>query len=82
MGSWTVKNETVFSNTTLTATDFDAIGDTYLFPAFTGTASSITHLAVGNVIMFKTVGQKLGLIKINQITSRGDYASIDVIVEQ
>jgi len=82
MGSWTVKNETLFSSTSLTAGDFDAIGNTYLFPAFTGTASSITQLAVGDVIMFKTVGQKLGLIKINEITSRGDYTNIDVIVEQ
>jgi hypothetical protein len=82
MGSWTIKNATMFATTSLTAEQFDAIGTTYTFPAFEGTDSSITGMEVGQVIMFETVGNKLGLIKINQVGSRGDYASIDVIVAQ
>jgi len=82
IGNWTVKNATLFAATDLTVAEFDAIGDTYKFPAFTGSASSYKQLEAGDVIMFKTVGEKVGYIKINEVTSRGDYASIDVIVSE
>jgi len=82
INDWTIKNATLFSATDMTADEFDAIGDTYKFPAFTGSASSYNQLEAGDVIMFKTVGEKVGYIKINEVTSRGDYASIDVIVAE
>ncbi len=82
IGNWSVKNATLFAATDLTVAEFDAIGDTYQFPAFTGSASSYNQLEAGDVIMFKTVGEKVGYIKINEVTSRGDYASIDVIVAE
>ncbi len=82
ISAWTTKNETLFAATTMSVEEFDAIGATTTFPEFTGTASSITQMGVGDVIMFKTVGQKLGFIKINQISSRGDYTSVDVIVAE
>ena len=82
IGDWTTKNETMFATTNITADEFDAIGDVFDFPAFTGDMSGITNLESGDVIMFKTVTDKLGLIKINQINGRGDHVSLDVIVAE
>lgn len=78
------KNETRFNTTTMTAAQFDAIGETYQFPAFdTSTQKTIiNNLTEGQVIMFKTEQGKLGLIKVFDLYTRGDRASIDVIVQQ
>lgn len=82
IGDWTTKNETMFATTDMTAEEFDAIGDEYEFPEFTGDMSAITKLENGNVISFKTVNDKLGLIKVNQINGRGDHISLDIIVAE
>ena len=82
ISDWTTKNATMFATTSITADEFDAIGDIYDFPAFTGDISGITNLESGNVIMFKTVADKLGLIKVNQINGRGDHISLDVIIAE
>lgn len=82
IASWTTKNATLFATTNITTEDFNAIGDKYEFPKFTSNLSDINHLEAGNVIMFKTVGEKLGLIKVNQINGRGDHISLDVIVAE
>lgn len=82
LASWTTKNATMFVMTTITAAEFDAIGDTYVFPELTADLSGITSLTNGNVIMFKTVNNKMGLVKINTINGRGDYINIDVIVAE
>ena len=79
---WTTKNETLFAATDMTAAEFDAIGDVYEFPEFTGDLSGIENLVAENVIMFKTVNDKLGFIKVNQINGRGDHVSLDVIVAE
>ncbi len=77
---WTTKNATLFVKTDMTAAEFDAIGDTFVFPEFTGGASGITNLATNDILMFKTVNNFLGLIKVNSINGRGDFVSLDVIV--
>jgi hypothetical protein len=82
LASWTTKNETIFVKTAITAAEFDAIGETYVFPELTDGTSGITSLANGNVILFKTVNDKMGLIKINSINGRGDYINLDVIVAE
>lgn len=82
IGEWTTKNATLFATTEITVEEFDAIGDVYEFPEFTGDQSGIAHLENGNVIMFKTVGEKLGLIKIDQINGKGDHVTLDVIVAE
>lgn len=82
IGDWTTKNATLFGSTDITADDFNAIEEEYVFPEFTSELSAITQLEAGNVIIFKTVGEKLGLIKVNQINSRGDQINIDVIVAE
>ncbi len=82
ISDWTTKNQTLFASTTLTAEDFDAIGEMYEFPEFLGTASGITNLESGDVIMFQTVGMKVGYIKVNSVNSRGDYMNLDVIVQE
>lgn len=79
---WTTKNETMFATTTMTAEEFDAIVDVYEFPEFTGDMSGVNQLVAGNVISFKTVNDKLGLIKVNQINGRGDHVSLDVIIAE
>lgn len=81
LDTWTTKNETLFQITTLSAADFDAIGTDYTFPEFTGTDSRATQLAAEDVVMFQTVADKLGLIKVNSINAKGDIVNIDVIYQ-
>lgn len=78
---WTTKNNTLFASTDITVEAFDNIGDTYTFPEFTGTDTGITELENNMVIMFKTAGEKMGLIKVNSINGRGDFISLDIIVQ-
>lgn len=82
MSGWTVKNKTLFQETTMTATEFDAIGSSYNFPEFTGTATIANQLEVGDVVYFETVLGKLGYFKVVNLNSRGDYADIEVIVQK
>lgn len=84
LGSWTTKNATRLYLTTMTAAEFDAIGDLHIFPEFntTAAASKVNQLANGNVLIFKTVGGKLGYIKIVDLYSKGDKLKMDVIVQK
>jgi hypothetical protein len=84
LNDWTVKNQTKFNATTMTAAEFDAIGSTYVFPEFnTTTAASLTYnLVDGQVVYFKTQAGKHGYIKVVDLYSRGDMAKFDVIIEQ
>ncbi len=82
IAGWTTKNGTMFMETTIDAATFDAIGTEYTFPTFENTTTDITNIVSNQVVMFQTVDNKLGLIKINSINSRGDYAIVDVIVSQ
>lgn len=79
---WTTKNGTLFNSTQITAAEFDAIGTVYQFPEFSGNLTAVTQLSSGDVIMFKTVGDKLGLIKVNEINGRGDNVSLDILVAE
>lgn len=81
LDGWTNKNGTLFQTTDITSDDFDAIGSTYSFGDFTSELSAITQLDNNQVIMFKTWDNKLGLIKVVSINSRGDYAILDVIAQ-
>ncbi len=80
INDWTTKNATLFVKTDMTAAEFDAIGDTFVFPEFTNGTSGITNLATNDILMFKTVNDFLGLVKVNSINGRGDFVSLDVIV--
>lgn len=77
---WTLLNETLFQMADISGADFDAIGGTYTFPEFTGTADDIKNLANGDVIYFKTVNDKYGFIKVNSINGKGDVCNIDLKV--
>lgn len=81
---WTNKNQTRFNTTNITAAQFDAIGDTYQFPVFNmgSQTTKVNALAEGQVVLFKTQGGKLGLIKVVDLYSRGDLAKVDVIVQK
>ena len=65
----------------INASEFDAIGDSYDFPEFTGTVDDINNLEAGDVVFFKTTKNKLGYLKVNSINGKGDYINIDLIVE-
>ena len=78
---WTTFNNTMFEMAPINATEFDAIGDSYAFPEFTGTEDDVNNLEASDVVYFKTAANKLGYIKVNSINGKGDYINIDVIVE-
>lgn len=81
-GSWTIFNNTLFQMASINAAEFDAIGDSYMFPTFTGTEDDINNLEADDVVFFKTVDDKLGYIKVNTINGKGDQINIDVIVQE
>lgn len=81
-GVWTTFNNTLFEMTDLNPGDFDAIGDSYVFPEFTGTEDDINNLENDDIFMFKTVNDKVGLVKVNAINGKGDVVNIDVKVQQ
>ncbi|PKP47121.1 MAG: hypothetical protein CVT94_12460 [Bacteroidetes bacterium HGW-Bacteroidetes-11] len=86
VNTWPVgnKNQTRFNTTTITAAQFDAIGETYQFPTFNLSAqtSKVNNLVNGQVFLFKTKNDKLGLVKIVDLYSRGDRAKASIIVQK
>ncbi len=78
IGDWDPKNNTLFMASGINSDDFDAIGDIYAFPSFTGTEDIINQLSTGDVIYFKTVTDKLGYIRINSHTKDGFEINIDM----
>lgn len=82
LGDWTTKNQTRFNTTTMTVAEFDAIGDLHIFPEFNtaNATKKVSDLVPGQVFMFRTVGEKLGYIKVVDTYEKGDKIKIDVIV--
>jgi hypothetical protein len=82
---WTTKNQTRFNLIDKTADDFDAINaeELHLFPEFDNenALTRANQLEVGQVVMFRTVNEKHGYIKVVDIYAKGDKIKIDVIVE-
>ena len=83
---WTKKNQTRFNKTNLTVAQFDAIGNNYKFQTFNfgDQASKVNNLKVGDIFMFKTKSDKLGLVKITHLSkpTRGDTAKATIIVQK
>lgn len=84
LNDWTTKNQTRFNTTTMTAAEFDAIGEFHSFPVFnTSTQTTLTNnLINGQVIYFMTQAGKKGYVKVVDLFSRGDLAKFEVIVEE
>lgn len=82
--NWTKKNKTRFILTTMTAAEFDAIGEIYQFPEFVeaNASTKANNLAAGNVVYFKTEAGKHGYAKIVDLYTKGSKAKVDFIVEQ
>ena len=80
---WTTKNQTRFNPSNLTAGQFNSIGASYQFPTFdVGSQSTIVNkLDVGKIFMFKTKSNKLGLVMITQLSTRGDTAKATVLIQ-
>ncbi|MBW6490067.1 MAG: hypothetical protein K0B15_02620 [Lentimicrobium sp.] len=78
------KNQTRFNPTNITASQFDAIGATYQFPTFSlnDQTTKMNNLSVGQVFLFKTKNNKLGLVKVVDLYSRGDRAKASIIVQK
>ena len=81
---WTNRNQTRFNAINISAAQFDAIGANYEFPDFEPDVQTtkMNQLAVGDVFLFKTQGNKPGLVKIVSLYTRGDKMKIDVIMEK
>ena len=79
------KNETIFRTTSITASDFDAINNDAIFNTLSGTdLTKVNTLDIGNVIAFKTVTGKVGLIKVTNLvagTSGVTNGSITITVK-
>lgn len=84
LSQWTHKNQTRFNPTNITAAQFDAIGDNYEFPAFNmeQQTTKMNNLTEGQVLLFKTHNNKLGLVKVIDLYNRGDRAKVSVIVQK
>lgn len=81
LGAWTTKNSTKFATTSISAADFTAMTDDGAF--VDASETSATQLAAGDVIAFKTVGGKMGLIHVASIdgTDAGSI-TIDVKIQE
>jgi hypothetical protein len=82
---WTTFNDTRFIYPApIGHAEFDAIGEAYIFPEFddNDSESDANQLQSDDVVFFKTAGGKLGFLKINTITNRGDQVNFDVKVEK
>jgi hypothetical protein len=81
---FTVKNDTRFGTSSISATAFDAIENDAEISAITGlSASKMTDLAVNDVIEFITAEGKKGLIKVANMTTGSDGTiTIDVKIQQ
>ncbi|MDY0103698.1 MAG: hypothetical protein RBS07_12255 [Lentimicrobium sp.] len=83
---WTNKNQTRFNSTNITTAQFDAIGTTYQFPTFnfSSQTTKVNMLAVGDIFLFKTQTNKLGLVKINYLSTpnKGDKSRATIIIQK
>lgn len=78
------QNDTKFSTTGFTATEFDAMDSDLEFPSDVSSDTKATMLATGDVIAFKTADGKIGLIKIKTISAQtaNSTMTIDVKIQQ
>jgi hypothetical protein len=89
--NWTGANATQLFKTSLTVAQFDAIANgttdveiTSLASGVTAWVKTVTNLSVGNVLLFRTAGGKLGLIKVHSLagTTRNDAEmNVSVVVQ-
>jgi hypothetical protein len=80
--TWTTKNGTLFRKVT-TVIDWNAITDDTIIMQEAATApdqTRIATLAAGNILLFKTVTGKYGMIKVNNIAVGAD-GTIDISVK-
>ena len=79
------QNTTIFRTTNLTPSDFDLINNDATFKTFSGAdLTRVNKLKVGDVIAFKTVTGKVGVIKVTKLvagTSGVTDGSITIIVK-
>jgi hypothetical protein len=83
---WDIKNQTRFNEANITVAQFDAIGTTYQFPTFnfSSQTTKVNMLEVGDIFLFKTKNNKLGLVKINYLSTpnKGDKSRATIIVQK
>jgi hypothetical protein len=84
LNEWTIKNQTRFNYSNMTAAEFDEIGELHIFAEFDidNALPRVSELEVGQIVMFRTVTEKLGYIKVLDTYTKGDKIKIDVIVEK
>ncbi len=89
IATWTVKNDTKFKSTTITAAEFDAIKDNSKIDAsfasldFAASTSKMTDLKSNDVIAFLTATGKKGLVKfVTTATDNTGAVSLVVICQK
>ncbi len=80
--TWQTRNATRFMTTTISAEAFDAATTYIEHPTWDDALASdqVTKLEIGDVFMFKTVDGTMGLVKIENLFTKGDKATIDMII--
>jgi len=82
--AWTTKNSTKFAKTT--SIDYDSATYTEVKAAAdAATDTSVTGLAIGTEVVFKTAAGKVGIFKVNSITTSylaDDYVKINIKVQE
>ncbi len=82
--NWSVKNETRFAKTTSVSFTTATYADVKV-AADAASVSSVTALAANDVVVFKTAAGKVGIFKVNSITSgflATDNVKINIKVQQ
>ncbi|MBI9033517.1 MAG: hypothetical protein JEZ03_03490 [Bacteroidales bacterium] len=83
VANWTIKNATLLEKTALTAVQFDAINYYNEIPDMTVAAETkVNNLETGNVFLFKTANDVIGLAKVVDLYTRGDKAKLEIIIKK
>ncbi len=86
LDTWDVLNPTKFKTTTLSSADFDAITSssqlvTVAVLPTQPNLSKANDLSVGDVLAFKTVEEKFGLIRVDAINGANNAGTIEITVK-
>jgi len=84
--NWTVKNETRYFKTTLTAADFNAaVNDSLLLVAYNepNAKRKAKNLVAGDIYSFKTTHNKFGLFQVQQVVGQeAGTVTVNILIQQ
>jgi hypothetical protein len=84
--NWTVKNETRYYKTTLSSSDFNAAAnDSLLLVAYNepNAKRKAKNLTAGDIYSFKTVHNKFGLFRVEQVTGQdAGFVTVTILIQE